>query len=321
MAFVDLKTATDLLKSEQVVALPTETVYGLAGRIDSESALKKIFEVKKRPFFDPLIVHLSTEMSAKNWTTQWPSIYDLLAKKFWPGPLTLIAPKNNSVSDLITSGLTEVALRCPNHPLIQSVLKDLGIPLAAPSANLFGKTSPTEAKHVEAEFEGRVPVLDGGPCAYGLESTVVRFDSIANTLEVLRPGWVSIKDLEGVVGTLGISVLRAESKVSPGHLKHHYQPNSPLALIFSQVDSSPLDPIEIESIQEKLSLPKRATQRLNLNSPPEQVARRLYSDLRRLSLTKEDLILAELPLDAKNDPDWTMIIDRLEKASSLVVLR
>lgn len=172
MATVDLSTAVQKLKANQVVALPTETVYGLAASIDSPEALKLIFSTKRRPFFDPLIVHVKNLEQALE-LAHWDPVSQFLAQTFWPGPLSLVLPKKSSVHDLISAGHSTVALRHPNHSLFCRVIEQCGHPLAAPSANGFGRISPTTAQHVNDEFANRVPVLDGGPCPQGIESTII----------------------------------------------------------------------------------------------------------------------------------------------------
>ena len=153
--FVTSDQAVSIMKNDGIVAIPTETVYGLGAAISSETALKKIFEVKKRPFFDPLIVHVENIEQAKTLTSEWPEIADSVCQQFWPGPLTIVLKKNQNVSSLITAGLERVGLRCPQHPVALEILRKLKIPIAAPSANLFGRTSPTTALHVETEFSNQ----------------------------------------------------------------------------------------------------------------------------------------------------------------------
>ena len=152
----EINLPIEAFKNHKLVAIPTETVYGLSAPIDQPLLIKKIFEVKERPFFDPLIVHVSSISEAKEWVSDWPVIAQKLAERFWPGPLTLVLPKNDKVSDLITSGLDTVGLRCPNHPLTLALIKELGVPLAAPSANKFGKTSPTSKYYPEISSGGYV---------------------------------------------------------------------------------------------------------------------------------------------------------------------
>ncbi len=185
--------AIDILKNGGVVAMPTETVYGLAGDVEQETAIKKIFSTKERPFFDPLIVHISSIEQAKKLTTQWDETCEKLAESFWPGPLTLILPKSDLVNPLITSGLNSVGLRWPNHALAMELISNFNLGLAAPSANKFKKTSPTSKEHVEAEFGNNVFVLDGGKCEVGIESTVAGV--FKDRIEIYRPGMISLEDI------------------------------------------------------------------------------------------------------------------------------
>ncbi|HAG91707.1 MAG TPA: threonylcarbamoyl-AMP synthase [Bdellovibrionales bacterium] len=313
-----LDQCAEILKSGGVVGMPTETVYGLAGRIDSESALKKIFQTKKRPFFDPLIVHLSKNMDPNDWVSEWPSIYKTLAKKFWPGPLTLIAPKNEKVSDLITAGLPNVGLRCPNHPLALKLIDQVGSPLAAPSANLFGKTSPTQAKHVIDEFQNQVAVLDGGPCDIGVESTVVFFNSAKNQLEVLRPGFVSCADLEKVCKDFSLPVVISSNSAAPGQLKTHYQPKAPVVLEFTE--SHELTPAHRFELDQEVSGLIQGTPQwkvLSLGDDPVLAARTLYADLRKYAEGPQSAIWIPLPSKYRSMDAWQMILNRLERAASI----
>ncbi len=315
---VTVPEAVQLLNSEKVVAIPTETVYGLAGLISSETALKAIFETKKRPFFDPLIVHVGSIYQAQSLVLSWPPIADLLAKKFWPGPLTLILPKKPEVSSLITSGLETLALRWPRHPITQSLLDQLKQPFAAPSANLFGKTSPTSAEHVLSEFSNEVAVLDGGPCQVGIESTILQIEEEAKSakLSILRPGMITDKDIREALASYPkpYELVHKESSIAPGHLKHHYQPRLPLALLFNSKQSSEPD---ILGITKKLGLNLNAKHfDLKLNQDPKLAARELYQKLREADQSGKDFIFCQL--NTSDDPNWTGILDRLKKASTLV---
>lgn len=320
--YVHLDLALQLLNAGEVVAFPTETVYGLGGRIDNEVALKKIFSIKARPFFDPLIVHVPSIESARSLTTSWPPVYDVLARAFWPGPLTLICDKLDSLSPLITSGLTTVGLRVPRHPLALELLTKVGVGLAAPSANRFGRTSPTSASHVEAEFNGEVAVLDGGPCEVGLESTVLRA-SLTNAqsnhwrIEILRPGGVSNAEIRNALSQAGLSfdIKRTESVASPGHLKAHYQPTRPVILMKNRKWSDDLLP----DIQRRLQLSEALRPvRLELDADPRLAARRLYSQLRQLAEKPNALIIVERKPE-QSDESWDAIWDRLERASTLQI--
>ncbi len=229
-----------LLREGQVIGLPTETVYGLAADGLNSVALARIFEVKQRPLFDPLILHLPDAAGAWNLASSVPETARLLAEKFWPGPLTLVLPKREIVPDLATSGLPHVALRVPSHPVAQEVLRTFGGPLAAPSANRFGRISPTDADAVRAELGRAVPlILDGGPCAVGLESTVLDLSGPAPVL--LRAGGISVEELESIIGPIARSRAVEENPAAPGQLKHHYAPRKPLTLAQALTDI-PADP-------------------------------------------------------------------------------
>lgn len=230
----ELRQAAEALKNGQAIGLPTETVYGLAADARNAEAVARIFQIKGRPFFDPLIVHLASLDEVPQYAAEWPEQAQKLAEKFWPGPLTLIVPKKSIISDLVTSGLPHVALRVPAHPLALALLREFGGPLAAPSANRFGRISPTTAAAVREELGAAVPlVLDGGACAIGLESTIVSFAS--ETTTILRPGGLSREAIEEVIGpvkfTDKISVPPGAPLTAPGTLAQHYAPRTPLRLI------------------------------------------------------------------------------------------
>ena len=317
MSLVSPQKAVELLRSGEVVAIPTETVYGLAAAINNQHALEKIFATKQRPFFDPLIVHVERLDDAKTLARVWPPLYDLLAEAFWPGPLTLIAPKTEAVSSLITSGLETVALRSPQHPLAREILKNLKTPLAAPSANRFGKTSPTSAAHVATEFGDRVAIVDGGQCQVGVESTVISAELVNEKwiVHVLRPGGISRAQIETALQRSGLAfeVRKPEAKASsPGHLEYHYQPESPLVIISAEMSEAQV----LSSIQKKWPHITRSNP-LVLSAEPQQAARQLYSELRRLS-EKDAAIVFKMRLEYQN-PEWEAILDRLQRASTLVL--
>ncbi|MCB0412604.1 MAG: threonylcarbamoyl-AMP synthase [Bdellovibrionales bacterium] len=297
--------ATKLLLMGQVVALPTETVYGLAGDATNEAALKLIFKTKSRPLFDPLIMHVFDSSEINTWVSEWTPLHNFLAERFWPGPLTMVVPKKPTVSNLISAGLSTVALRVPQHPLFREVLKNVGRPLAAPSANRFGKTSPTTVEHVLNEFEGQVPAVDGGPCSIGIESTVVKIDSRDQVpkVSILRPGLISKEDLEEELKEYSHKVhvqFEGQNKASPGTLEDHYQPRIPL-LIYEQNQQAP--PAGFFRGVE-----------MNLNPDPFLAAREFYAHLHQLGQSDHDHIIlrkfAEL-----DSPAWVALKDRILKAS------
>lgn len=219
--------AAELLRQGKLVGIPTETVYGLAANALHEKAVLSIFETKNRPFFDPLIVHVPSLKEAERYATIEDERLLLLAKTFWPGPLTLLLPKKEIIPDLVTSGLGQVAVRVPNHPLTLELLSELSFPLAAPSANPFGYVSPTEAKHVNDQLGDKVDyILDGGSCAVGLESTIVGIED--NTLCVYRLGGLALESIETLVGPVELRLNQSSDPKVPGQLKNHYAPKKPL---------------------------------------------------------------------------------------------
>jgi L-threonylcarbamoyladenylate synthase len=228
----EVERAVELLRAGQVVAVPTETVYGLAADGLNPEAIARIFAVKERPLFDPLILHVPTVEKARALCADFPAKAEKLAKEFWPGPLTLVLPKKKSVPDLATAGMPTVAVRVPAHPMMQELLKAFGRPLAAPSANRFGRISPTTAMAVMHELAGKVPmILNGGPCAVGLESTIINLTGKEPIM--LRRGGIPIEAIEKVIGRVKVAEAVEKNPQAPGHLKHHYAPNRPLRLIDS----------------------------------------------------------------------------------------
>jgi L-threonylcarbamoyladenylate synthase len=332
-----MNKALDILNHHGVVAFPTETVYGLGAKIDSDEALKKIFSTKERPFFDPLIVHVDTVEKAKQCFLHWNSVADCLAHNFWPGPLTLVMEKSKIISDVITSGLPSVGVRIPNHPVALDLLQKIQVPVAAPSANKFGKTSPTTAAHVKKEFGDAVYVLESStPCQIGIESTVLL---VRNNLEVsiLRRGIIVKSEIEKTLNDGNVDYKWTEAidkKESPGHMKHHYMPEIPFVICrnpnmkvkeVAQVVAEKLStlPDQVEGV--KILKPTRPIAKiefLKLASTPEQAAREIYSQLRTASERKPDLLCLALIKDYSQEPNaemWESVLDRLFKAASLVI--
>ncbi|MEZ0392452.1 MAG: L-threonylcarbamoyladenylate synthase [Pseudobdellovibrionaceae bacterium] len=331
-----LDQAIEKLKQGDVVAIPTETVYGLAARIDSKAGIQKIFSTKQRPFFDPLIVHVSSKDMAAKLTTDWSPLADFLAEHFWPGPLTLILPKADAVDSMITSGLSSVGIRMPKHSLALSLIEKSGVPLAAPSANRFGRTSPTTADHVKSEFpnEGLL-VLDGGPCEVGLESTVLlirRFDE-RYELSILRSGKVTQGELEKTLQNQKFQisfVAITDKKESPGQMKHHYMPEIPLvyvknpALTETQVREKVKQmlfklPDQVEGVQ--IRKPKNLDRAGELKLPDQAVlaSRQFYAELRRMAESQNYDFLYFRRQALHDKEDWNALKDRLTKAASLIL--
>lgn len=335
MSEVDLKTAVEIIHSQGVIAMPTETVYGLAAKISSSEGIKKIFLTKERPFFDPLIVHVDSIQQAKSCFTEWPDCAQTLAKNFWPGPLTLVMNKSALISDIITSGLPRVAVRWPQHATAQQLISSVGEPLAAPSANKFGKTSPTTFAHVQSEFGPDFPILKGDQSQIGIESTVLLINN-ENNISILRKGTITKTMITHCLEKFDLKfdwVESMEKAIAPGQMKHHYMPAIPLVIVKpnSQVVSEIqiLDyvnrhlsqlPDQVDGVQ--IVKPKTAIQRLTKLSLPEsavEAARLLYSELRAKGTAPgaEALFFKQ---DALHQGEiWESVFDRLYKAASLII--
>ncbi|WP_413289795.1 L-threonylcarbamoyladenylate synthase [Bdellovibrio sp. HCB337] len=336
MKSAEISKAVELLAKGQVVGMPTETVYGLAARIDLPAGIEAIFKTKERPFFDPLIVHVSELSQLQNVTAGFPEVAKALADKFWPGPLTMVLPKNAKLNSMITSGLDSVGVRMPAHPVALDLIRAVGVPLAAPSANKFGKTSPTSAAHVRQEFQKEnVFVLEGGDSQIGIESTVllVKENGGKNTLSVLRKGHVLRSDIEKYLSSQGIAfefVETVDKKESPGHMKHHYMPPVPLILcldpkksledlkklIQSKMSELPDKIEEVAIVKPKGEIHNIAI--MKLSEDPLLATRSFYAQLRDLAAQKPDCILLYKEV-AHSGERWESLYDRVNKAASLIV--
>jgi len=317
---VSLDQAIAKLKNGEVVAIPTETVYGLAADASNDDALKKIFSIKQRPADHPLIVHIGDMAQVNNWVTSFPDVAVRLAKAFWPGPLTLVLPAKDHVSRVVRGDEPTVALRVPNHPLALELLQKSGLSLAAPSANLFTQLSPTTAQHVETGLGNAIPVLDGGACQVGIESTIVSVTPSGNW-QLLRPGMVSEAQIASVANAENqLEMSAADQPVStpkvPGQHLLHYSPRTPL-LLFK--DKQALIQ-ESEAIRQSdlrcaaLLIGDGATpdcEFVRLSEKPSQVAEQLYGTLHYLDALKVDRLLVELP---PAQPEWLAVLDRLSRA-------
>ena len=225
----DIRIAAQRLREGQLVAIPTETVYGLGANALNNKAVLSIFEVKNRPTFDPLIVHGDSLESIEKYTLKFPWKARQLAEAFWPGPLTLVVPKAPLIADLVTAGLPTVAVRVPDHAITLELLRSLDFPVAAPSANPFGYISPTKPTHVAAQLGDAVPyILDGGECQVGIESTIVGFEGEIPT--ILRLGGLSVEAIESIIGKVSTTLYSSSNPKAPGMLKSHYAPRKPLFL-------------------------------------------------------------------------------------------
>lgn len=317
----ELEQAKRVLEEGGVVALPTETVYGLAASIHSEEGLRRIFAIKERPFFDPLIVHISDLEQKTQVISEWPALADDLAQRFWPGPLTMVLPRHRLLNPLISSGLETVGLRMPAHPVAQRLITKCGFPLAAPSANKFGKTSPTRAEHVRRGFEREeLFILDGGQSEVGLESTVVALgrEGERDIVTILRPGVVTAEILEATLKERGIpfEVRRGSSLASPGNTEHHYMPSIPLVIVEQEALTLERKAHELICADFGLELNSRGAE-VRLDGNPRFAARSLYARMRECTDTGASFLYV-LRRREQQGGLWEAIWDRLGRAASRV---
>ncbi len=308
---IDIEKAKQILQNGGLVAIPTETVYGLAANALDKDAVLKIFEVKNRPHFDPLIIHTNSLEKAKLWVTEFPKWAEKLANAFWPGPLTILLPKRN-IPDIVTSGLEQVALRIPNHRLTLDLLEALDFPLAAPSANPFGYVSPTKPVHVSAQLQDKVDyIMDGGDCEVGIESTIVGMED--GKLCVFRLGGLAIEDIEKVAGKVEIRLNQSSNPKAPGMLKNHYAPKKPLVIgdIASLLKEHSSKKIGVISF--KTDFGQKQQQVLSKKGDLSEAAHNLFSAIRTLDDSDVELIVAERFPD---DLLGRAINDRLERAAA-----
>jgi L-threonylcarbamoyladenylate synthase len=312
----EIEEAVEALRAGELVVFPTETVYGLGANAANPAAVRKIFEVKDRPADHPVIVHLDDPRYLHRWVSSLPPVAEQLAAKFWPGPLTLILPKAENVNDIVTGGQDSIGIRVPSHPMAQQLLKAFGGGIAAPSANRYGRLSPTKPEHVRDELGDAIKViLDGGDSPIGLESTIV--SCVDNKARLLRPGFITRSQLESVVGTLELG---GPVPRSPGDRMLHYAPSTPLEIVPS--DDLEVRAGEMLAREEKVAVlamrPPLHTQRhmtwINAGKKPEAYAHNLYSHLRTLDRTGcVRIFVQSLPQGEK----WAAILDRLQRASGM----
>ncbi|MBC5842024.1 threonylcarbamoyl-AMP synthase [Flavobacterium sp. F-380] len=290
-----IQDAKNILEQGELVAIPTETVYGLAGNIYNESAISKIFETKKRPSYNPLIVHIDSIEKLDHIVSEVPEKARVLATTFWPGSLTLVLKKKDTIPDLITAGKNTVAVRVPNHPLTLALLKSLNFPLAAPSANPFGSISPTTANHVAAYFESTVKmVLDGGACANGIESTIIGFEEGEAIL--YRLGAISVEEIEAVIGPLKKLLKNDTAPQAPGMLSRHYAPHTKIILshdLQSTVREYENKKIGIISFTKSVfPNPMMVVEVLSESGSLKEASKNLYAAMHRLDNLDLDIIIA-----------------------------
>jgi L-threonylcarbamoyladenylate synthase len=308
----DIQKAKELLRKGDLVAIPTETVYGLAADATNAMAAAKIFAAKDRPEFDPLIVHVPDLETAQKYVSEIPAKAVTLANLFWPGPLTLILKKNMIIPDIVTSGMDTVGIRCPDHGLTRQLLKELPFPLAAPSANPFGYVSPTRAEHVDEQLGNKIEyILDGGPCRVGIESTIVGFENQKPV--IYRLGGLSLEKIEHTIGKFDLQPYSTSNPKAPGQLKSHYAPGHKLILgnIDELLPAYPSKRLGILSFKNVYGLPHEIV--LSPSGSLDEAAKNLFAALRQFDTFAIDMIIAELVPD---EGLGRAINDRLRRAAA-----
>jgi L-threonylcarbamoyladenylate synthase len=317
-----VRRAAELLRAGQLVALPTETVYGLAANAFNSEAVRRIYEAKGRPAENPIIVHVADLPLARRCVSAWPPAADKLAAAFWPGPLTLVLTRSPEIPPLVTAGGPTVGVRWPSHLLIQAVIEACGFPLAAPSANRSNQLSPTTAEHVRKSLGARIPlIIDGGPSLVGIESSVL--DLASSPPRLLRPGMISAESLAAVMGegTLQIEGAPAAIARSPGQWPQHYAPKARLAVLRWRDDADLAAQVsafgvarERIHILPRLRVPRREEFGRVAIMPAEAgaFAQALYAELHRCDEAGAELIIVEAP---PTGAEWSAIADRLRRAA------
>src|SRR5271170_6581804 len=316
---VEIEAAVQALRDGELVAFPTETVYGLGANAQNPAAVRKIFAAKNRPPNHPVIVHLDSPRYLHRWVREVPELANRLAESFWPGPLTLVLPRAPHVHELITGGQDSIAIRVPAHPMAQQLLTAFGGGIAAPSANRYGRLSPTRAEHVREELGDAVRViLDGGECQLGLESTIIAFEG--DSVRLLRPGGVTAAQLRAVAGEVLLGP-GADSPRVPGSTPTHYAPNTPMTLvpageIDAQADAASAGGRRVAVLAQRLPLrAHKYVTWINAGRRPKTYGRDLYANLRTLDKAGCQQILVQGVPDGER---WEAIRDRLRRAATSI---
>lgn len=310
----NIKLAADKIKNGDIVAFPTETVYGLGADGLNPIAVAKIFEAKNRPTFNPLILHIFSIKQLENLVEINSSKIEKLINAFWPGPLTLVLPKMNTVPDIVTAGHSTVAVRMPDHPVALKLIKESGSPIAAPSANTFGFLSPTSAEHVQKQLKGKVDyILDGGKSDVGVESTII--EVVGKNVYLLRPGGIALEKIESLVGVVEIKKADVTRPDSPGQLLHHYAPTVPIKFL-NEVDSKEIEGKKIGGLffnEKKSTIEFSFVKILSPAGNMREAAANLFHHLHELEVLNLDLIVVE-PIEETGL--GIAIMDRLKRAAN-----
>jgi L-threonylcarbamoyladenylate synthase len=308
----EIQKAAQLIQEGGLVAFPTETVYGLGADALNPYAVAEIFEVKNRPTFDPLIVHVADMRQADILVQKFPDKALKLVEKFWPGPLTVVLSKSPMVPDIVTSSMPTVAIRVPNHPLALELIRESGRPIAAPSANPFGQVSPTTAEHVRKSLGNKIGmILDGGPCSVGVESTIISF--LEKEPVLLRPGGAPLEEIQALIGPVRVHTTAVEKPLAPGQLPQHYAPLTPMVLDESLESIPEGKKIGLLTFKEPSDATSfKAVEVLSHKGDLREAAANLFAAMRRLDEKGLDLILAH---PVPHEGLGRAINDRLYKAS------
>ena len=312
----ELEAAVTALRNGDLVAFPTETVYGLGANARDPAALRKIFEAKGRPADHPLILHIDNARFLSRWVAEVPPEAEKLAQAFWPGPLTLVMRRSEDASDVLTGGQDTVAIRIPSHPMAQQLLTAFGGGIAAPSANRFGKVSPTRPEHVREELGDAVSIImDGGECTIGVESTIVSL--VGPKPRLLRPGSITQAQIEAVIGPIEVGADASAPRV-PGSTAQHYSPSTAVAVVPSTLLESRIDTLlrDGRRVAVLAQRPPRKAQTgvtwINVGRRLDVYQRDLYANLRSLDKAGADLILVE---EVPQKPEWAAVQDRLARCA------
>jgi L-threonylcarbamoyladenylate synthase len=322
---VEIEAAVQALRDGELVSFPTETVYGLGANAQNPAAVRKIFEVKGRPANHPVIVHLDSPRYLHRWVREVPELANRLAEAYWPGPLTMVMPRAPHVHEVITGGQDTIAIRVPQHPMAQQLLTAFGGGIAAPSANRYGRLSPTRPEHVREELGEAVRViLDGGECQLGLESTIVSFEGEGEgegeRVRLLRPGSVTAQQIRAVIGELALGPAVDSPRV-PGASATHYAPTTPMTIVpagevDAQADAASAGGKRIAVLAQRLPLRShKYVTWINAGRRPEAYARDLYTNLRTLDKAGCQRILVQAVPEGEH---WEAIRDRLLRAATHV---